>query len=190
MIDELMKAQSRACLKLFYPALTATLLLLSAATVNAAANDPSGGACDGLDPSSGLFSKCIQAHSAKNRVEHLASRNASSNAIAVAQSQLDQAIAEYAELGGGGVPGLQSCACWSSVQLAALSFDFCSDSLPYNGIYVIGRDVEARVSSLETKGDPTCYFNDGNTVVTEVLGTGQDYSACADQLAALSVCNP
>ena len=45
----------------------------------ASPNDPSGGACDGLEPSSGLFSKCIQAHSARNRVELLQSRNASHN---------------------------------------------------------------------------------------------------------------
>ena len=72
----------------------------------AAPNDPSGGECDGLDPSSGLFSLCIQAHSAKNRVEHLQSVGASENAIRKAQAGVDDAEAMFSELGGGTIPGL------------------------------------------------------------------------------------
>jgi len=81
------------------------LLLCLAGSVVAAPNDPSGGLCDGLDPSSGLFSTCLQAHSAANRVDQLTLVGASADAIARAQASLDEAITEYAELGGGSVPG-------------------------------------------------------------------------------------
>jgi hypothetical protein len=80
-------------------------LLLLAGSVVAVPHDPSGGLCDSLDPSSGLFSTCIQAHNATNRLEHLESVSASYNAITNAQAQLDSATAQYALLGGGTVPG-------------------------------------------------------------------------------------
>lgn len=80
-------------------------LSLFGASVGAATGDPSGGACDGLDRSSGLYSTCIQAHSAANRVEHLQSVGASANAINKAKAALADAKAQYAELGGGAVPG-------------------------------------------------------------------------------------
>jgi hypothetical protein len=72
---------------------------------HAAPNDPSGGMCDGLDPSSGLFSICIQAYSARNRVEHLTSVGASEVAIGRAQAAVAEAIAMFEELGGGTIPG-------------------------------------------------------------------------------------
>ncbi|MEH6610684.1 MAG: choice-of-anchor D domain-containing protein [Halioglobus sp.] len=64
------------------------------------------GVCRGLDPVTSLFSICLQAHSAKNRVEHLQSKGASPKAVNKAQSALDKAIVKFAELGGGSIPGL------------------------------------------------------------------------------------
>lgn len=72
----------------------------------AAPGDPSGGECDGIDPSSGLFSLCIQAHSAKNRVDLLRSVGASENAIGKARAEVEDAEAMFSELGGGVIPGL------------------------------------------------------------------------------------
>jgi len=66
-----------------------------------------GGVCDGLDPVTNLFPICLQAHSAKKRLMLLQSKNkASPRAIDRAQSALDDAIAKFAELGGGSIPGL------------------------------------------------------------------------------------
>jgi hypothetical protein len=78
------------------------------------ARDDGTGWCDGLDPTSSLYSTCIQAYSATNRLEHLQSKNASANAVSKAQASLDEALAQYEELGGGSVPGLEpvsSCPC-------------------------------------------------------------------------------
>lgn len=84
------------------------LLLYLAGSAVAVHSDPSGGACDGLDPSSQLFSTCIQAHSAARRVDHLTQVGASATAIDKAQASLDDAIADYAALGGGIIPGLKA----------------------------------------------------------------------------------
>ena len=73
-------------------ALCASVFGIIAMSSHAAPNDPSGGLCDGLDPSSGLFSICIQAYSAKNRVEHLTSVGASTTAICKAQAELEKTI--------------------------------------------------------------------------------------------------
>lgn len=65
------------------------------------------GYCDDLEPSSGLYSTCIQAHSAANRVEHLRSKGAKGSAVSMAEASLTQAIEQYGLLGGvGPVPGL------------------------------------------------------------------------------------
>ncbi|MGR8931883.1 MAG: hypothetical protein ACU836_14710 [Gammaproteobacteria bacterium] len=83
------------------------LLLCLAGSAVAVQNDPSGGACDGLDPSGMLFSTCLQAHSAASRVDRLTLVGASARAIDEAQASLDEAIAKYAALGGGVVPGFE-----------------------------------------------------------------------------------
>jgi hypothetical protein len=76
-------------------------------SVAVAQNDPSGGFCDELDPSGGLFATCIQAYSALNRLEHLEDVGANENAVAKAELAFSAVLATYAELPGGGtVPGL------------------------------------------------------------------------------------
>lgn len=81
-------------------------LLCLAGSAVAIPNDPSGGACDGLDPSSGAYHICIQAYSAASRLDHLIAVSASSNAIDQALASLEDAIEEYEALGEGPVPGL------------------------------------------------------------------------------------
>ncbi|MDC1198885.1 hypothetical protein N8071_00740 [bacterium] len=85
------------------------LLCLSASiTGGVALADPAEGFCDGLDPSGDLFSTCIQAHAAANRVEHLADVGANATAIAKAEEALAVALETYAGLPGGGtVPGFE-----------------------------------------------------------------------------------
>lgn len=66
-------------------------------------------ACDGIDPQTGLYSTCIRAHSAADREERLKAKGASDQAIATARAELAAMISQYAELGGGSVPGLVTC---------------------------------------------------------------------------------
>lgn len=100
-------------------------LLLSGAIKTAIA-DPSDGACDGLDASSGLFRVCLQAYSSADRVERLTSAGASQTAIDEAQAALDEAIAQYATLGGGTIPGFGAeCPCFDAAVLAAIPYDRC-----------------------------------------------------------------
>lgn len=80
-------------------------LSLTGGSASAAPGDPSGGACDGLEPSGGLYSTCIQAHSAASRVAQLRKVGANATAIGKAEAALAEAKAQYAELGGGAVPG-------------------------------------------------------------------------------------
>ena len=111
--------------------------------------------CDGLDPSSGVYSTCIQAHSAKNRVEHLKSKNASASSVSKAQASLNEAIAQFGELGGGiTLPGLSTCPC--------------------SGLSASGTIWDSSVVPVSTRLDPqiiTIYTSDGNlTAVTKDTG--------------------
>ena len=86
------------------------LLILSASATAAPPDDTGNGTgwCDGLAPSTGLYSTCIQAHSAANRIEHLKAVGANDKAVAKAQASYDEAVATYAELTEGGViPGFE-----------------------------------------------------------------------------------
>lgn len=101
-------------------------LTLFLTSVRPSLADPSDGACDGLAPSSGLYATCLQAYIAANRVELLTSVGASQVAIDEAQAALDEAIAKYAELGGGTIPGFEvECPCFDAADLATIPFERC-----------------------------------------------------------------
>lgn len=104
--------KKRDCIRLSL--LCSTIVL---AGVVSAANDPSGGQCDVLGHPSQLYPICIQAWSAKNRVELLTAVEASATAVAVAQAQLEEAIATYAALSNGEtIPGFTlPCPCEGEV---------------------------------------------------------------------------
>lgn len=133
-------------------------LLLAAGSALGAPNDPSGGLCDNLDPSSGLFSTCIQAHSAKNRIEHLQSKNASANAVLKAHAALDASIAQYALLGGGVIPGFapppQTCPCWTAAQLETLA----EQTLSCGAATAIGDSLGFGISGWDIAATPPFVF--------------------------------
>lgn len=111
---------------------------------------PGGEYCDGLDPSGGLFTTCIQAHSAANRVEHLADVGANAKAIAKAEEALAVALEIYAELPGGGtVPGFEGPA----PQLLAIAY-INLDGNP--GYTAGGADaLIAKITDEDSSGDVT-----------------------------------
>lgn len=118
-----MKIVKSSMLSLMFIALTGLVQIAVAAPPDA--KDDGTNWCDGIDPSTGLYSTCIQTHSAANRVKHLQSKNASANAVAKALAEYDQAVAQFAELGGGDVPGFEppiaaSCPCWSEEEVAGI----------------------------------------------------------------------
>ena len=198
-----------------FSAFLSAILMPLAGSVMAAPPDDKGdgtGWCDGLDPSRNLYSTCIQAHSAANRLEHLQSKNASANAASKAQAALDEAIAQYAELGGGVVPGFEPpvapCPCWTPSELSTLGVVTlnCGDANPIgvSGGFVLNGWTEAHLISGHAHSYATEY-EQANTAHPDVSGvlspgcaylkqpapqlivnpiTDDEYIACRDQIIA------
>ena len=152
-----------------------SFLSLSAGGTLAAANDPSGGQCDGLDPTGGLFSTCLRAHSAANRVEHLNAVGANETAIAKAKKEFDKAMATYAELSGGKtVPGFGAKAKEVILAVAYISKDVTPG-------YSAGDTLIAKLLDMDGNGVPSA----GDLVVTskyptDLAGAGEGQFTVTD----------
>lgn len=183
---------------LFGMSLLCSILLLAGVVSAAPQNDPSSGECNVLGHPSPLYPICIQAWSAQNRVDHLTDVGASATAIAVAQAQLNEAIATYATLGGGTVPGFVppvTCPC------EGLTFDgvqwssaFPAERCELTGgrtavVDAVGRSLRMQLPPLPLPGfPPKCFI--ASAVSFQALETTQEESdVCLASLRSIASAN-
>ncbi|WP_418317148.1 hypothetical protein [Piscinibacter sakaiensis] len=183
-------------------------LLFLTSVVRAAPMDPSGGQCSGLDPASGLFPTCIQAHSARNRIAHLSSTRANAKAVTQAQNSLAALLAQYVSQGGGVIPGFEpntACPCWSAAELATIDGVSSAGGTGTNLICVVSPyeavlgETGATLNDLgqtfaEINNDQRyCRFNASDSGGTSLISTFFDnlpdaeVDACRSQVIARSV---